>query len=106
MKLLNRAVCNRCYTPVEFIDVSPGYWAVCPEHDEDLYSIECCVSVVEIKPLHNVPRAEDKGMGDGLPCPVCLDTMSDNISQLVPEWSDEYGEIVCTTCQEKVLPRA
>jgi hypothetical protein len=39
------AVCNRCETPVMFEDISPGYWAVCPEHDEDLYSIECKLEV-------------------------------------------------------------
>jgi hypothetical protein len=57
-----------------------------------------------MKTLHNVVRAEDKGQGDGLPCPVCLDIMRDNISQLAPAWSDEYDEVVCTTCQEEVLP--
>ena len=45
MKLLTRAVCNRCDTPVEFDDVSPGYWASCPEHDEDLDKWECKVEV-------------------------------------------------------------
>lgn len=59
-----------------------------------------------MKTLHNVTRAEDAGQGDGLPCPVCLDTMRDNVSQLRPAWSDEYDEVVCTTCQEEVLPRA
>jgi hypothetical protein len=105
MKLLTRAVCNRCDTPVYFEDVSPGYWAVCLEHDEDIYKVECYISVVEIKPLHNVVRAEDVGQGYGLPCPVCLDIMT-NHSQLHPAWSDEYDEVVCTTCQEEVLPRA
>lgn len=33
-------VCRRCGTPVSYDDVSPGYFAVCPEHDEDLYLIE------------------------------------------------------------------
>jgi hypothetical protein len=32
--------CGRCDTPVVFTDVSPNYFAVCPEHDEDLYSYE------------------------------------------------------------------
>jgi hypothetical protein len=37
--------CARCLTPVVYTNVSEGYFAVCPEHDEDLYSIEvgwCC----------------------------------------------------------------
>ena len=29
-------ICWRCETPVQFTDVSEGYYAVCPEHDEDL----------------------------------------------------------------------
>jgi hypothetical protein len=38
-------VCARCNTPVVFKDVSPGYYAVCPEHDEDLYQMETvCLS--------------------------------------------------------------
>lgn len=52
--------------------------------------------------LHNVVRAEDYGQGDGLQCPVCLDVMRDNVSQLRPAWSDHYDEVVCTTCQEMV----
>jgi hypothetical protein len=40
-----KAVCSRCDTPVEFDEVSPGYWAVCPSHDEDLFMIECKVEV-------------------------------------------------------------
>jgi len=39
------AVCNRCETPVEFENVSPDYWAVCPEHDEDLDKWECKIEV-------------------------------------------------------------
>jgi hypothetical protein len=35
-------VCRRCETPVVFDDVSEGYFAVCPEHDEDLYVFETC----------------------------------------------------------------
>ena len=42
---MNRAVCNRCETPVSFDDVTQGYWAVCPQHDEDLFMIECKVEV-------------------------------------------------------------
>jgi hypothetical protein len=38
----NEIVCNRCETPVVFKDVSPGYFAVCPNHDEDLYQMETC----------------------------------------------------------------
>jgi hypothetical protein len=34
-------VCNRCLTPVTFDDVSLGYWATCPEHEEDLNEWEC-----------------------------------------------------------------
>ena len=33
-------VCARCETPVEFGEVSKGYFAVCPVHDEDLYEFE------------------------------------------------------------------
>ena len=33
-------VCNRCKTPVVFENVSEGYYAVCLEHDEDLYQFE------------------------------------------------------------------
>ena len=33
-------VCHRCKTPVTFDDVSEGYYAVCPEHYEDLYEFE------------------------------------------------------------------
>ena len=33
-------VCARCKTPVVFDDVSAGYYAVCPEHYEDLYKFE------------------------------------------------------------------
>lgn len=33
-------VCARCNTPVVFTDVSDGYYAVCPQHDEDLYWYE------------------------------------------------------------------
>lgn len=34
-------VCSRCETPVTFNNVSAGYWATCPEHDEDLFQFEC-----------------------------------------------------------------
>lgn len=33
-------VCSRCKTPVVFENVTDGYVAVCPEHDEDLLSFE------------------------------------------------------------------
>jgi len=32
--------CNRCDTKVSYVDVSPGYAAVCTNHDEDVYLIE------------------------------------------------------------------
>jgi len=32
--------CNRCNTKVSYVDVSPGYAAVCTNHDEDVYLIE------------------------------------------------------------------
>jgi len=32
--------CNRCHTTVLFTDVSDGYFAQCPEHDEDLFQFE------------------------------------------------------------------
>jgi hypothetical protein len=34
-------VCSRCLTPVNFDDVTLGYFATCPEHDEDLNEWEC-----------------------------------------------------------------
>jgi hypothetical protein len=33
-------VCSRCETPVEYENVSSGYYAYCPSHDEDLYQFE------------------------------------------------------------------
>ena len=33
-------ICQRCGTKVSFKNVSEGYYAVCPAHDEDLYEIE------------------------------------------------------------------
>jgi hypothetical protein len=33
-------VCSRCKNEVSFEDVTKGYYAVCPEHDEDLYEFE------------------------------------------------------------------
>lgn len=33
-------ICKRCHTPVVFTNVSEGYYAVCPTHDEDLFMIE------------------------------------------------------------------
>jgi hypothetical protein len=33
-------VCCRCYTPVTFDSVADGYFAVCPEHEEDLSLFE------------------------------------------------------------------
>ena len=33
-------VCARCLTPVIYEGVSLGYYAVCPRHDEDLFSWE------------------------------------------------------------------
>ena len=33
-------ICKRCETPVVYTNISPGYFAVCPEHDEDLYMFE------------------------------------------------------------------
>ena len=43
--MMIRALCNRCDTPVSFDDVSPGYWAVCPQHDEDLDKWEIFIEV-------------------------------------------------------------
>jgi hypothetical protein len=42
-----KILCNRCNTPVSFDEVSSGYWAVCPKHDEDLLMIECKLEVME-----------------------------------------------------------
>ena len=33
-------VCSRCETPVVFENVSKGYYAVCPWHEEDLFEFE------------------------------------------------------------------
>lgn len=33
-------VCRRCQTPVVKWGVSKGYYAVCPAHDEDLFTFE------------------------------------------------------------------
>ena len=33
-------ICARCKTKVSFKNVSDGYYAVCPEHYEDLYKFE------------------------------------------------------------------
>ncbi|CAH7265385.1 hypothetical protein VCHA53O466_320041 [Vibrio chagasii] len=46
-------VCDRCNTPVVFTDVSDGYYAVCPNHDEDLYKIE-----VKSVPAASIQRQE------------------------------------------------
>jgi hypothetical protein len=32
--------CNRCDSKVSYKSVSPGYFAVCLTHDEDLFEIE------------------------------------------------------------------
>lgn len=32
--------CNRCNSPVSLSSVSDGYSSYCPEHDEDLYTME------------------------------------------------------------------
>jgi len=37
---MKATVCSRCQTPVVFDNVSSGYYAVCPNHDEDLYEFE------------------------------------------------------------------
>jgi hypothetical protein len=37
--------CVRCGTAVVFVDVSEGYFAVCPRHDEDLFEFETKESV-------------------------------------------------------------
>lgn len=89
---MNRAVCNRCDTPVSFDDVSPGYWAVCPKHDEDLFMIECKVDVMQ--------------EFDGNTCPKCLDTMDSKVSYLRPTWSDYYDNVVCLDCFETVYANA
>jgi hypothetical protein len=35
-----REVCVRCGTFVVYGNVTPGYYAVCPKHDEDLFQFE------------------------------------------------------------------
>jgi len=42
--------CLRCGTGVSFENVSEGYFAVCPKHDEDLYEIEVENTVNEPTP--------------------------------------------------------
>jgi len=37
---MTTTVCSRCATPVVFDEVSDGYYAVCPQHDEDVYQFE------------------------------------------------------------------
>lgn len=37
---MSKEVCVRCGTFVVYTDVTPGYYAVCPKHDEDLYQFE------------------------------------------------------------------
>lgn len=37
---MSHKVCSRCKTPVIYQNISPGYFAVCPEHEEDLYTFE------------------------------------------------------------------
>lgn len=34
-------VCHRCQSKVSIENVSKGYYAYCPTHDEDLFSFEC-----------------------------------------------------------------
>jgi hypothetical protein len=45
LMIKSEAVCNRCNTPVEFENVTPGYFAWCPHHDEDLFKFECKIKV-------------------------------------------------------------
>jgi uncharacterized paraquat-inducible protein A len=33
-------ICSRCFTTVSFEEITDGYYAYCPRHDEDLYSFE------------------------------------------------------------------
>lgn len=42
-------LCKRCGTPVSFDEVSDGYYAVCPQHDEDLYEFETTTMKDQIK---------------------------------------------------------
>ena len=46
MKNGSTFVCSRCHTEVSFHDVTDGYFAVCPKHDEDLWQFET-IEIVE-----------------------------------------------------------
>jgi hypothetical protein len=41
LEILPLTKCARCDSMLSFDNVSEGYYAVCPEHDEDLYEVEC-----------------------------------------------------------------
>jgi hypothetical protein len=40
-----QVVCARCKTEVSFNEVSDGYYAVCPNHYEDLYEFETKINI-------------------------------------------------------------
>lgn len=41
IEIMPTTTCRRCGTFVRFDEVSDGYYAYCPQHDEDLYKGEC-----------------------------------------------------------------
>ena len=47
--MIIRALCARCKSSVivQHLDyyTTGGYWAYCPEHDEDMFKFECIVEV-------------------------------------------------------------
>lgn len=52
---LTQTVCRRCGTPATFDEVSDGYYAYCPKHDEDLYPFETAIVMIEEQALRG-PR--------------------------------------------------
>ena len=40
MNIMTISICNRCYNPISFNNVSKDYFGTCITHDEDLFKIE------------------------------------------------------------------
>lgn len=70
--------CARCLVEVVFQDVSDGYFAVCPNHDEDVYDFETVVMPKDELPVRKCelhPEAQvyyDPVMQE-VTCPDCED---------------------------------
>lgn len=69
-------VCIRCNTPVVFEQVSAGYFAVCPQHYEDLYKFETMSVVADT--IETQPKERDK-MENNHPV---LQQLKDRIAEL------------------------